>query len=117
MCIRDRLETLLDALAARGQLSDERYAEAKMHVMSRKYGASRILHELQSKGVNAEVAERAAAAARETDLERATAAWRRKFKAPPASREERARQARFLQSRGFTFDVIKAVLSSEPEQA
>lgn len=116
-CDAQELETLLDALAARGQLCDERYAEARVHTLSRKYGASRILRELQSKGVNPEIAQRAAAIARETDLERATATWRRKFKTPPATRAERARHTRFLQSRGFSFDVIKAVLNSVEEDA
>jgi regulatory protein len=112
----EELEALLDALCARGQLSDQRYAESRAHTLSRKFGAARILHELKSKGVAPDVAERAASQARETDLERARAAWRRKFKSPPATREERARQARFLQSRGFSFDVIRAVLNSEEEE-
>jgi regulatory protein len=113
----EELEQLLDALASRGQLSDQRYAEARMHTMSRKYGASRILHELQSKGVDADIAERTAATARETDVERAKATWKRKFKTAPSSREERARHARFLQSRGFSFDTIKLVLSSTAGEA
>jgi regulatory protein len=111
----EELEALLDALAARGQLSDERYAESRVHTLAKKYGAARILQELKSKGVDPTLAERAAAEARETDLERARAVWRRKFKAAPATREERARQARFLQSRGYSFDVIRAVLNSDEE--
>jgi regulatory protein len=112
----EELAALLDALAGRGQLSDARYAEARVHALSRKYGAARIVHELKSKGVDPGVAEQAAAAARESDLERARSAWRRKFKLPPATREDRARQARFLQSRGFSFDVIKTVLDTNPEE-
>ena len=42
--------------------------------------------------------------------------WRKKFGAPPQSREEWAKQARFLQSRGFGTDIIKAVLRGEPEE-
>jgi regulatory protein len=112
----EELEALLDALCARGQISDERYAESRTHALSRKYGAARILHELKSKGVDPGVAERAASQARETELESARAAWRRRFKSLPATREERARQARFLQSRGFSFDVIRAVLNSQEEE-
>jgi regulatory protein len=38
--------------------------------------------------------------------------WRKKFKTGPKSREEWAKQARFMQSRGFGFDMIKKVLST-----
>jgi len=39
--------------------------------------------------------------------------WRKKFKDFPSSREEWAKQARFLQSRGFGFDVIKKILNEQ----
>jgi regulatory protein len=110
------LETLLDALCERRQLSDERYAEMRSHVLSRKYGASRVLHELKTKGIDGELAQRIVAQSSASEVERALAAWRKKFRTPASSREEHARQARFLQSRGFSFDVIRAVLSDR-EQA
>jgi regulatory protein len=104
------LEQLLDALAASRQLSDERYAEARSHILEKKFGAARIRHDLKSKGVAPELAERMASASAQTDVERAREVWRRKFRAPASSREDRARQARFLQARGFSFDTIRAVL-------
>ena len=36
------LEAVLDELAQRKQLSDERYAETRAHSLSRKYGAAKI---------------------------------------------------------------------------
>jgi regulatory protein len=105
------LEALLDALAAKRQLSDQRYAEARAYTLSRKYGAARIVHDLKAKGVDPALAEHAAEAARASELERAREAWRKKIGAPPQSREERARQIRFLQSRGFSFDSIRSVVS------
>ena len=109
------LQALLDALCERGQLSDERYAEMRSHVLSHKYGASRVLHELKAKGIEGELAARIVAQSSASELERARAAWRRKFRTPASSREERARQARFLQSRGFSFDVIRAAMSGPDE--
>jgi regulatory protein len=44
-------------------------------------------------------------------LDSATEVWRKKFKAYPQSREEWAKQARFLQSRGFGFELIKKILT------
>jgi regulatory protein len=113
----DELEALLDGLAGKSQLSDERYAEARAHTLSRKFGSARILHELKTKGIDVDLAQRVASAARLDDLQRAREVHQRKFRSPPAGREDRARQARFLQSRGFSFDVIRAVLkdAEEPE--
>ena len=111
----DDLEALLDDLSKRKQLSDERYAESRAHALSRKFGAARIAQELRAKGVNKGTAEDAAAAARSTEVERARAVWLRKFRKAAESREERAKQMRFLQSRGFSFDAIRAVIRGADE--
>jgi len=41
--------------------------------------------------------------------------WEKKYDSLPTSREDWARQARFLQSRGFGFDVIKKVLNTKKD--
>jgi regulatory protein len=107
---RAALEALLDALVAKKHLSDERYAEARARRLARKYGGARIAHELRGKGVSGDTIAAATAAAGASDLERAIAILLRKFRTPATSREERARRARFLQSRGFLFEVIKSAL-------
>ena len=104
------LTALLDELSLRKLLSDERYAESRTRVLSRRFWAARIAHELRSVGVDEQLAEQALKAARVTEVERAREVWRRKFRAAPQTREERARQVRFLQSRGFSFDAIRAVV-------
>ena len=112
----EELETLLEDLSRRGLLSDERYAESRAHALSRKYGAARIAHELRAKGLDKELAEQASKTARATEIERAREVWCRKFRGvAPGTREERARQMRFLQSRGFSFDAIRAVVGSPGE--
>ena len=111
----DDLEALLDELSRRNQLSDDRYAESRVHVLSRKFGAARIAQELRAKGLDKDLAERASAVARSTEAERARAVWLRKFSKAPESREERAKQVRFLQSRGFSFDAIRAVIRAAGE--
>jgi regulatory protein len=111
----DDLEALLEDLLKRKLLSEERYAESRAHALSRKFGASRIAQELRAKGLDKGLAERAVEIARSTEVDRARAVWLRKFRKPPASREERARQMRFLQSRGFSFDAIRAVVRGADE--
>ncbi len=111
----DDIEALLDDLSRLKLLSDERYAESRAHALSRKFGAARIAHELRSKGLDKDLADKASKAARVTELERAREVWRRKFRTAPRTREERARQMRFLQSRGFSFDAIRSVVTGADE--
>ena len=103
----EALRALLDELQARKQLSDERFAEARVRSLSSKFGAARIRHDLRSKGVAAALVEGLPSG---DELERARAILARKYRAPPASLEERAKRARFLQGRGFAFQVIHDLL-------
>jgi regulatory protein len=106
----DGLDALLDDLSRRRLLSDERYAESRALVLSRKFGAARIALDLRTRGVDADLADQVLKAARVTEVERAREVWRKKFRGTPETLEERARQMRFLQSRGFSFDAIRAVI-------
>jgi regulatory protein len=51
----------------------------------------------------------------EGELERARAVLERKYREPATSREERAKRGRFLQSRGFSMDVIARLLRDSEE--
>ena len=101
------LELVLAELAQRRQLSDERYAETRAHWLSRKYGAAKIRRDLKAHGVADAVIERVSS---EGDLEKAKAILARKYRQPATTREEKAKRARFLQSRGFSYDVIRRLL-------
>ena len=105
----DDLESVLDGLTERKLLSDERYAEQRAAVLARKFGTGRIRRVLLAKGILTEQADRAVAA--DDELSRARAILERKFRNPVTSREEHAKRARFLQGRGFSFDVIRRALS------
>jgi regulatory protein len=106
------LEALLDELVSRKQLSDERYADERARSLARKYGPAKIRHDLRSKGIADDVVERVSA---EGELERARAVLERKYREPATSREERAKRGRFLQSRGFSMDVIARLLRDSEE--
>lgn len=103
------LGQLLDALAAKRQLSDERYAEARAHQLSRKYGAARIRQDLKAKGIGEDLVGKVSA---EGEATRAAAILARKYRAPATTREERLRRMRFLLQRGFSRDTIRRVVSS-----
>jgi regulatory protein len=68
------------------------------------------VHDLRAKGVAEETAASVAAGARADEVERARAILARKYPSPAATREERARRARFLQSRGFSHEVIRSLV-------
>ena len=106
----EQLEALLDELTRKSQQSDERFAELRSRVLSRKYGSRRIAHDLRAKGVSDEVIQASVGEARGTELARAKEAWRKRFGAKPANALEKAKQMRFLQGRGFSFDTIRAVI-------
>ena len=109
------LDELLDDFVARGWLSDSRAAAQLLHARRSRFGTQRITHELRQKGIAEELISAALPALKETELEAAREVWQKKFGAPPQDAKEKARQARFLQSRGFGFDVIFQVLRSESD--
>ena len=109
----DDIDTLLDRLEARRLLSDQRAAEAIVHVRRGQRGVLRIAHELEQKGVAPELATEALSGLSDLQIPLAREVWRKRFGVLPAEPADRARQTRFLASRGFSFDVIRAVLGGD----
>jgi len=106
------LDALLDDLTARGWLSDERATAQLVHAKRSRFGTQRITHELRQKGIGEELISAALPALKESELEAARDVWQRKFGIAPKDDKEKARQMRFMQSRGFGFDVIFKVLKT-----
>lgn len=104
------IEGVLDLLLSKKQQSDERFASERARVLSRKFGAAKIRQDLKSKGVAADIVERITS---EGELERARSILERKYRQPATSREELAKRMRFLQGRGFSYDVIRGLLKVE----
>ena len=105
------IEDVLAELERTGLLSDARFAEAYLRSHADRFGAARLRHALRGKGVAPDLIEnRLAGQDLPDEFERARAVWERKFSAAPADAKEWARQARFLQGRGFSTDVIRRLL-------
>ena len=111
----DSLDTVLDALEAENWLSDSRFAESLIHRRSSRLGTSRIIGELKQHAVDQTLVEEASAQLRETELARAQAVWRKKFGQLPETPAERAKQTRFLASRGFSGATIGKILKGIDE--
>jgi regulatory protein len=112
----DEIDIVLDQLQQSGLLSDQRFAESYLRSKSGRLGFSRLRHSLRSKGVAGEIVESSlASAALPSELERARSVWLTKFGEVPGDAREWARQARFLQGRGFSGDVIRRLLKDPVE--
>ncbi len=113
-----QLARTLDELQAKGFISEARVVESVIHRRAAKLGAARIRQELQAKGLAPEAVAEAVASLKDTELARAREVWRRKFgrdadesdgtAAPDAA--ARAKQARFLLTRGFGAEVVRRVV-------
>ena len=112
----DELHQVLDRLQSLGLQSDQRFADNYVRGRQARTGSRRLAAELRQRGVDAEAATEALREAADSELERARALWARKFSysRDPA---ERARQMRFLASRGFDLGVIRGVVGSAPDDA
>jgi regulatory protein len=108
----EQIERLLDALAARGWLSEARFAESRANTLLRKFGSRKIEYDLRNRGVSAEVVEQTLERALAQELENCRAAWQRKFGVLPQGAAERGRQMRFLTGRGFSAEAMRRVLKA-----
>lgn len=100
--------------------SDSRAAESYLRSHGGRFGSSRLRQDLNSRGVAADlIAAQLAPGVLPDEIERARQVLRRKFAAAPADAREWARQARFLQGRGFAVDLIRRLLqqpAGEPQE-
>ena len=104
------IDRVLDELDRNGLLSDERFASAIARSRSQRFGDARIRYDLRKFGVADDVSAAVLSTLSETEVSRADAVRSKRFAALPASAAERAKQARFLQARGFSLDAIYRVL-------
>ena len=104
------IEQVLDDFEARGWLSDERFAEALVRRRSERYGTRKIQDDLQRAGVDAQQSAKLLADLKETEFERAYDLWSKKFGQKAQDQKERARQYRFLASKGFSLNVVAKII-------
>lgn len=106
----DDVEAVLDELEKRNSLSDERAAAQIVHTKRSRFGAQRIIRELREKGIADNLINTALPDLKGTELAAAREVWQKKFGTAPQDEKEKAKQVRFLQSRGFSMDAIFKVL-------
>jgi len=114
------IDSALADLESSRVVDDRRYGDNLVAARARRgQGPARIRNELRRAGLDAEAVQTTMDQAKEDGpdfLTLARATRTRKFgDVIPKDRKERARQARFLQYRGFSTDHIRAVLEGAPD--
>jgi regulatory protein len=110
-----QIEAVLDDFEARGWLSDQRFAEALVRRRSERFGTRKIQDELAQAGVDSAKTADLLRILKATEYQRAHELWLRKFGTIAIEQKERARQYRFLSSKGFSSDVVSKVVAGRPD--
>ena len=113
------LAEVLDKLEAKDFINAQRVVDSVVYRRSAKLGVGRIRQELQAKGLDAEPIAQAVVLLKITETARAQEVWRKKFGTTATTRDERAKQARFLAGRGFSGEAIARVVAGafDPDDA
>jgi regulatory protein len=111
----EQLESLLDSLEREGLLSNARFAESLAHTRAGRYGSLRLKAEMRDKGVPESIIAKVVDEARDLDVSAAREVWLKKFGGASQDAKERARQMRFLASRGFPAEVVRRVVGGKDE--
>jgi regulatory protein len=112
------VEAVLSSLEGQKLLSDARFVQEFVAARVRRgSGPMKIREELRGRGVTGELVEQALAGLKAGSAEGAATARRKRFGEDlPRDMQERARQARFLQQRGFSMDDIRKALKGDLEE-
>lgn len=108
--IEEQIEAVLNDFEARAWLSDERFAQALVRRRSERYGVRRVADELERAGIETGLISQLTGELKESEYDRARALWTRKFGQIPTEQKERARQYRFLISKGFSPELVAKVI-------
>jgi len=114
----EEIDEVLTRMTELGLLSDDRFAEAWVRGKAGRFGTTRLRHDLARRGVARDTIDAALAnECMDDEIARARTLWNSKFGTAPGDAREWARQARFLQSRGFASDVIRRLLKENPDES
>lgn len=107
----EELADLLLKLEKQGWLSNERFAEGLARRKSDRYGSLKIVDELKQNGIELETVDRLKDQLKQTDAQRAWDLWDRKFGALAEDQKNKAKQMRYLVSKGFPLEIVSKIVS------
>ena len=112
-----QIADVLDDFEKRGWLSDARFAEALVRRRSERYGVRKIKDELQRAGVTSDASAALLDGLKHNEFERAKELFERKFDGIAEDQKMRARQYRFLVSKGFNPEIVAKVIGGRQKGA
>ena len=107
---------LIDEFEQKNWLSDRRFAESYVADHRARSGSVKLAYDLRQRGVPDAIIEAVLSDNRESELDRAHEVWKKKFGTPPTDAAGKARQMRFLYSRGFNAETIGRVIKGSVDQ-
>ncbi len=121
-CNPANFPALFEELEANNWLSDKRFAESYVADHRARDGAIKLAYALRQRGIaDALIIEVLSTLnnshSDDSEVARAREIWRKKFKAQPDLPQERAKQMRFLQGRGFSVETIRVAMKADDEDA
>lgn len=111
------VEAVIARLCDNSYLDDQRMAENMVSRLLRKqYGPLRIRLELRQKSIEQDVADKTISRCNADWFQMASDSRRKKFgDERPTDTKEKIRQMRYLQSRGFSMDMINEAMTSQED--
>ena len=104
---------MLDELEAKDWLSDDSFSKQFVLSRKRKFGARKIAHELKLRGVDESIISSVLRDIKDDEFLLAKTIWEKKFNQIPITIDEKAKQIRFMQSRGIDVSIIHQILSGK----
>ena len=106
----DAIGPVLDEFEAKNWLSDQRFAESWVADHRARAGSVKLAYDLRQHGVSDTLIATVLEGHRDSEFDRALEVWRKKFGTPPGDAAEKAKQIRFMLSRGFRQEIIQKTL-------
>ena len=116
--IQKIVEIIIKKLQNYNYINDERFAKINLQTKSYKYGNQRLIFDLQQKGISQEIINQNIEKFKENEFQRCLNLYIKKFKKTAEVNaensekynKEKAKQIRFLASRGFSLNTIYKVI-------
>jgi regulatory protein len=106
----DSCYQIVEDLKLKGLQSDYRFCESYINSKKRKFGHQKISYELKLKEIDDFLIEEFIEVLRDEEYESARMVWEKKYSSQPTDLNEKNKQIKFMQNRGFSFDTIKKII-------
>ena len=107
------MDNLLQELQNNQWQSDERFTELFIESKKSKFGLLKIVQELKIRGIDESVIQNYLTPLRDEQANLLKMIWKKKYKEIPKDQNEKLKQIRFLQSRGFDLSLIHKMMSGK----